>query len=364
LQDALRSLGGVDGIIAINERAMISAAELQERLGLIGLPSAVIRKTASKLAQRRASARDPALFVPFTTVDTLEDMVPAIDVVGGFPVIVKPDLSLGGSRGVSLIENASDIADAFPYARAQSLPGSAVIVERALSGTQYSAEVMVRDGRTRVLAIGRNVKGEAPYRVNLAITYPGLTDDAAIGAIEQMCARATSVLGITRGPAHIEFALTEAGPKPIELGARCGGSIIADIAFHVSGYHPMVEAARLACGMPTDDWSEVKRRGAALMFLAFPPCRARTVQLPEPFAGNPMILDADARLPDDGAIKPLQWTSQRLGYLGVVADDGPTALAHAIELAGMVRVETEDGEWLQPLIAGPRGQSELSCRNP
>ncbi len=355
LQDAVRSLGGVDGIIGINETAMASAAELQARLGLIGLSPGVIGKTASKLAQRRAWARDPALFVPFTTVEAPENMAAAIDAVGGLPVIVKPDLSLGGARGVSLVANAADIATAFAFARAHSLPGSAVIVERALSGPQCSAELMVRDGKTRVLAIGRKVKSEAPYCVDLAVIYPGVTDEAAIVAIEDMCARATSLLGITRGPGHIEFALTEDGPKPIELGARCGGSLTADLACHVSGYHPMVEAARLACGMPTDDWSGVKRRGAVLMFLTFPPCRARALHLPEALASNPDILDADARLPDDGIIRPVQWTSQRLGYLGVVADDGPTALARALELAATVRVETENGESLKPLIAGPEG---------
>jgi carbamoylphosphate synthase large subunit len=354
LQEAIRLLGGVDGIIGINETAMASAAELQQRLGLIGLSRSVIGETESKLAQRRAWAGDPALFVSFTTVEALEDMGPAIDAVGGFPVIVKPDRSLGGSRGVSLVANAADNAAAFAFARAHSLPGSAIVVESALSGPQYSAELMVRDGKTRVLAIGRKVKSEAPYCVDLAIVYPGVTDEAAIVAIEDMCARATSLLGITRGPGHIEFALTEDGPKPIELGARCGGSLTADLAAHVSGYHPMVEAARLACGMPTDDWSDVTRRGAVLMFLAFPPCRAKTLHLPEALASDPAILDADARLPDDGVIRPVQWTSHRLGYLGVVADDGPTALARALELAATVRVETETGELLQPLLTGPR----------
>jgi biotin carboxylase len=355
LQEAIRLLGGVDGIIGINETAMASAAELQERLGLIGLSRSVIGETESKLAQRRAWARDRALFVSFTTVEALEDMGPAIDAVGGFPVIVKPDRSLGGSRGVSLVANAADNAAAFAFARAHSLPGSAIVVESALSGPQYSAELMVRDGKTRVLAIGRKVKSEAPYCVDLAIVYPGVTDEAAIVAIEDMCARATSLLGITRGPGHIEFALTEDGPKPIELGARCGGSLTADIAAHVSGYHPMVEAARLACGMPTDDWSDVTRRGAVLMFLAFPPCRAKTLHLPEALASDPAILDADARLPDDGVIRPVQWTSQRLGYLGVVADDGPTAMAHALQLAATVRVETQDGQLLQPLMTGQQG---------
>jgi biotin carboxylase len=354
LERAVRSLDGVDGIIGINETAMASAAELQERFGLIGLSRGVIGKTASKLMQRRAWAGDPALSVPFETVETLEDMSPAIDAVGGFPVIVKPDLSLGGARGVSLVANAKDQAAAFAFAQAHGLRESAVVVERGLSGPQFSAELMVRDGNTRILAIGRKVKSEAPYCVDLAIVYPGVSDESTIAAIENMCAKATSLLGITRGPGHIEFALTEEGPKPIELGARCGGSLTADLAAHVCGYHPMVEAARLACDLPTNDWSDAKKRGAVLLFLTFPSCRARAIHIPDALANDPAVLDSDVHLPDDGVIRPVQWTSQRLGYLGVVADDGPTALGHALELGATVRVETETGELLQPLLSGPR----------
>jgi biotin carboxylase len=334
---------------------MASAAELQQQFGLIGLPGDVIAKTASKLAQRRAWARDRMLCVSFTTVEAVEDMAAAIEAVGGLPVVVKPDRSLGGSRGVSLVANAADNGAALAFARAHSLSGSAVVVESALSGPQCSAELMVRDGRTRVLAVGRKVKSEAPYCVDLAITYPGVSDQATIAAVEDMCARATSLLGITQGPCHIEFALTEDGPKPIELAARCGGSLTADLAAHVSGYHPMVEAARLACGMPTDDWTDVKRRGAVLMFLAFPPCQAQALHFPEAISSDPALLDADARLPDDGVIRPVQWASQRLGYLGVVADDGPAAMARALQLAATVRVETKNGEWLQPLMTGQQG---------
>jgi biotin carboxylase len=162
LQDAICTLGGVDGIMGINETAMASAAELQRRLGLPGLARSVIRKTASKLAQRRAWACDRALSVPFTAIEALENMGPAIDAVGGFPVILKPDRSLGGSRGVSLVTNATDNATAFAFARVHCLLNSAIVVERALHGPQCSAELMVRDGKTRVLAIGRKIKSEAP----------------------------------------------------------------------------------------------------------------------------------------------------------------------------------------------------------
>lgn len=352
LSDAIRSLGGVSGIIGINEVAMNSAAELQRHFGLIGLPSDVIRRTGSKLAQRQRWASAPDLFVHCTAVDTSADVMAAVDSVGGFPIIVKPDLSRGGSRGVSLVKAADDIDGAFAFARDHALPGSQIIVERALSGPQFSAELLVKDGETHVLAIGLKVKSAAPYRVDLAVAYPGLTDAAELAAIENMCSKATNLLGITRGPGHIEFVLTEVGPRPIELAARCGGSITPDLAAQVSGYHPVVEAARLACGMAVDSWPAPAKRGAVLMFIAFPPCTVRELWVPEQIAKHPNVIDIDYWLPADRIIQPIRWTSQRTGYMGVVADDGQTALELAEELVAAIRIETAQGDTLMPLTIG------------
>lgn len=348
LRKAISAYGGVDGIVGINEAAMMSAAILQKELGLPGLSPDVIHGTTSKLAQRQAWAADPLLAVPFESVASAEELKAAATRIG-YPVIVKPDLSPGGSRGVSLAHDANEADAAFVFAQEHGLPGSQIIVERALDGPQFSAELATRDGVTRVLAIGRKIKSAAPFRVDLAISYPGVRDGAEIAAIERMGAAACSRLGITRGPGHIEFSLTPSGPRPIELGARCGGSLTADLAAHVSGYHPMVEAGRLACDLPTDGWANVGQRGAVLMFLAYPPGKVRALHMPASVTNDPAILDADARLPDSNIIQPLQWTSQRIGYLGVVGEDGCTAMTRALALAAQVRVETESGEFQAPL---------------
>jgi hypothetical protein len=349
LRGVIRSLGAVDGIIGINEVAMESAAVLQDEFGLPGLPRDVIRRTGSKLAQRHFWATDPDLFVPFRTVTSAEELLRAVASVGGYPVVLKPDMSHGGSRGVSLVASEADLEVSFAFAQQHCLQGSAVIVERALDGPQFSAELMTVDGCTRVLAIGRKIKSKPPARVDLAISYPGVTDQTSITAIETMCAKAKALLGITRGPGHIEFTISGQGPRPIELGARCGGSLTPDLAAHVSGYHPMVEAARLACGQGSGHWPQVRQRGAVLMFLAFSPGSARVLHIPESLAHDPAVLDFDARLPDSGRIEPIQWTSQRVGYLGVIAQDGPTALARAHDLAATIRLEDERGDCRRPL---------------
>jgi biotin carboxylase len=349
LDGAIRAMGGVDGIIGINEVAMLSAADLQLRFRLPGLPRSIIDRTISKLAQRRQWAGDPELFVPYQTASSAGEALRAADAVGGLPVIVKPDMSHGGSRGVSLVSDKSEVAAAFAFAQEHALPGSYVLIEQALSGPQFSAELLVKDSRTHVLALGRKIKSEPPYRVDLAIGYPGESDPKLFEAIERICSKATALLGISKGPGHIEFTLTSDGPRPIELAARCGGSITPDLAAHASGYHPMVEAARLACDLSTAVPISPAQRGAVLMFLAFPPCTARTMHIPADLSEKQGVIDFDCWLPSDGVIEPIRWTSQRSGYVGVVAEDGPSALARAQDIAAQIQLETTDGAFCRPL---------------
>lgn len=349
LDRAIRAMGGVDGIVGINEVAMLSAASLQPRFDLPGLARAVIERTISKLEQRRRWMADPELFVPFEPVASAEDASRAVEAVGGLPVMVKPDMSLGGSRGVSIVSNELEIAKAFAFAREHALPGSDILVEKALSGPQFSAELLVKGGRTYVLACGRKIKSEPPYRVDLAIAYPGETDSKSLEAIERISNKATSLLGISEGPGHFEFTLTSEGPKPIELAARCGGSITPDLAAHVSGYHPMVEAARLACRMSEDKPVLPAQRGAVLLFLAFPPCTARRLHIPGNISQSESVIDFDYWLPPDGIIEQVRWTSQRSGYVGIIAEDGPAALAHAQHIAAEIQLETADGAFCRPL---------------
>src|ERR1051326_4320360 len=121
LRAAISSLGGVDGIIGINEAAMMSAAILQQELGLPGVTPEVIRRTTSKLAQRQAWAADPDLQVSFRVVASAEALHDAARAIG-FPVIIKPDLSHGGARGVSLAKSEDQLDDAFNFAASHCLP--------------------------------------------------------------------------------------------------------------------------------------------------------------------------------------------------------------------------------------------------
>lgn len=352
LERAIDELGGVDGVVATNEAGVMSVAALAERRGLRGLPRAVAARIASKLGQREAAnSRCPQWAVPFEIVGSAVDVVRVGEAIG-WPLVLKPDLSGGGSRGVSVVADAGDAARGYAFA-AEAAGGSAVLAERALDGPQFSAEVLIAEGRTEVVAIGRKRKSREPYRVDLAVIYPsGLTPDE-YGAAVSMIRDVTAALELHDTAAHIEFAMTAQGPRPIETGARVGGGFTSVLVAASTGCDPLVQCCRIACGL-TVEWPAPvdhsrPRGGAVYRFMSYPPGRAVSCTIPDAVAGDPHVLDVSMFLPAGGEIRPLQWTSQRVGMMAVTGPDAASALARADTLAQRVTLTYEDGAVRGPL---------------
>jgi biotin carboxylase len=346
--DQVAQAVGAHGAVATNEAGVMAIAELAARGRLRGMAQAVAARLASKLEQRKAINRAcPEWEVPFQIVGDAAEVAAAGETLG-WPLILKPELSGGGSRGVSLVGGPQAAEQAWAFAAAEA-KGSAVLAERALDGPQFSAEVLVAGGRTEVVAIGRKRKSRAPYRVDLAVIYPGLEGGARASA-ERMLREVVQAVGVTDSAAHVEFAMTAEGPRPIEVGGRVGGGFTSLLAAHSSGCDPFVQAARVACGLPVQ-WPDPAHpaMGAVYGFLAYPPGAAVGYRIPESVRRDPRVLDAFMHLPADGLIKPLQWTSQRIGMMAVTGSSAADALAHFEALSPQLTVQYDDGRERPPL---------------
>jgi biotin carboxylase len=348
LERVLAQVGNVDGAIATNEAGVSSIAALAARGRIRGGAEATAARLASKLQQRKAINRHcPAWQVPFRVVGDVEDVVMAGEALG-WPLILKPDLSGGGSRGVSLVAGPAMADQALTFALTEA-KGSAVLAERALDGPQFSAEVLVAGGRAEVIAIGRKRKSRAPYRVDLAVIYPGLDGDERAAA-ERMLIDVVQAVGVADSPAHVEFAMTARGPRPIEVGGRVGGGFTSLLAAYSSGCDPFVEAARAACGLPVH-WPDpaAKPKGAVYGFLAYPPGEAVGYTIPDHVLNDPRVLDVFMLLPADGVVKPLRWTSQRVGMMAVTGETAADALAYFDAVSRELTVAYADGRSRPPL---------------
>jgi biotin carboxylase len=343
LTRAVTERGGVDGVVSMAEVGVRAAANISARLGLPSISEEAAANATSKAAMRRNWQRIGKYSTGFEVIDTLNAPQLAAAKLGRFPLIFKPDRSFGGSRGVTRVEQAEDVANAFLAAQAGGLANSAVVIEHCVEGSEHSAEVLVWDGNTSVLCIGQKIKSQLPYRVDVSVQYPAQLTAAQESTVADMCHRAVSALGITQGVAHVEFAYTDQGPVLFELGARCGGGHTPQIAHHVSGVHEFVEACRMACGMPPSQFAPTHRRGAEYRFLVFPPGIVERVEIPEALAAESGILDGGVTVQPGDEIRPLRSTSDRAGFLVAVGKTLPEAVEHADRGCLAISVHYTDG---------------------
>jgi biotin carboxylase len=318
LTQAVTEYGGVDGIVSMAEVGVRAAANISARLGLPSISENAASNATSKAAMRRAWQRIGKYSTDFEVVATLDEARHAVDRLGRFPVIFKPDRSFGGSRGVTRVERAEDVAAAFYAAQAGGLSNSDVVIERCVEGSEHSAEVLIWNGKTSLLCIGQKIKSLLPYRVDVSVQYPAQLTAAQESTVADMCHHAVNALGLTQGAAHVEFGYTDEGPVLFELGARCGGGHTPQIAYHVSGVDEFVEACRMVCGIPPSRFAPTRRQGADYRFLVFAPGIASRVDIPEVLVADNGVLDVGVTLQPGDEIRPLRTTSERAGFLVVI----------------------------------------------
>jgi biotin carboxylase len=339
--EALRETGGVDGIVSISEVGICPAAYLSAQLGLASISEEAAANARSKAAMRRLWA-STGFSTEFAEVETPEEALRAANSLG-FPLVFKPDRSFGGSRGVSLVEQGGQIEKAFSFAIQSGLPGTSVVIERRIEGTEHSCEVLIYKGEISLLCVGQKVKSSPPYRVDVSVQYPAQLSRQQEEEVSQMCRHAIQMLGVAQGAVHIEFAYTADGPVLFELGARCGGGHTPAIAHMASGVNEFIEVCRMACGEAPIQFQPVRRWGADYRFLIFPPGRVRTFEVAEQVRQHADVIDVDVTLKDGDDILPLHTTSNRAGFVVTVGRDLRTAVDLADWARGQVTVSYEDG---------------------
>jgi biotin carboxylase len=343
LIEGVRQSGGINGVVSMAEVGVRPAVHISARLGLPSISEEAIANATSKAAMRRLWRSIPEHSTEFEIAKNLKEAEAAVEKLACFPLIFKPDRSFGGSRGVTRIDSPNEVPAAFGDAKDGGLPGSDVVIEHCIDGTEHSAEVLIWNGRTSLLCIGQKIKSVPPYRVDVSVQYPAALTASQQKAAAEMCDKAIRALGLTQGVAHVEFGYTTRGPVLFEIGARCGGGHTPQIVHHVSGVNEFVEACRMACGMAPTQFTPIHNRGADYRFLVFDPGRVESSDIPESLSTNSSVLDVGITIQPGQTIAALHTTSDRSGFLVVAGRTLEEAVAYADNGCRQISLRYSDG---------------------
>jgi biotin carboxylase len=142
-----------------------------------------------------------------------------------FPLIVKPT-DRSGSRGVTKVENSSELKLAIERGLIESLEKKAV-VEEFIEGAEVSVESISWKGKHYILTITDKVTTGAPFFVEIQHHQPSLLSEKIQDTIKNETLKALNALQIKNGAGHSEFKINDKGDVlAIEVGARMGGDFI------------------------------------------------------------------------------------------------------------------------------------------
>lgn len=329
----------IDGILAINDFGIRTAAFVAAEMGLIGIDPGNLDAVCDKgwMRDRWAGA---GLAQPDYAVITTDEGLEQVAAKIGYPLVLKPTESGGGGRGVSVVRSVEELDWAYQFALPFARNGR-LIVESFLDGVEMTVESISYRGQVHVLAMSDKVKPPLRTRVATSLTYPPDLPESTLSDVRRLVEGAVRALGIENGPSHVEVIVTSEGPKLVESGARGGGGhIFSMIVKAVCGVNMARESAGIILGA-VPDLAPKHRHGCVYRFFTPPPGILKRVSGLAEATAMPGVLDLGMIKQVGDRVANLSNSLERAGFLVVEGRDRVEALRRADQVERTIRFEIE-----------------------
>ena len=262
--DTARELG-IDGVMSFAcDPGVVTAAYVAEKLGLPFPGSFESVSILQDKGRFRAFLREHGFPVPRAKryTDPAEAMADAADYP--WPMIVKP-VDSAGSKGVTRVENAQELAAAIPHALAFSL-GKAFIVEQFIQQKGYSSDTDCFSTGGELVYCSFDEQrfdraAENPY-TPAAYTWPSTMPEDIQRQLRADIQRLLRLLDMKTGVYNIETRQgTDGRPYIMELSPRGGGNRLCEVLEMASGTKLIQNAVKAAVGLPVEPMSDPVYRG-------------------------------------------------------------------------------------------------------
>jgi carbamoyl-phosphate synthase large subunit len=253
--DAL--LPTLGGQTALNLALALDADGTLKKLGieLIGAQPAAIRKAEDRLLFREAMTKI-GLASPRSGYAHSVDEARKIVAELGYPAILRPSFTLGGSGG-DIVFSAAELEPKVSWALAQS-PSREVLVEESVLGwKEYELEV-IRDKKDNFIVVCsiENVDPMGVHTGDSITVAPSMTlTDREYQRLRDAARAVMTEIGVETGGSNVQFAVNPRDGRfvVIEMNPRVSRS--SALASKATGYPIAKVAAKLAVGFTLDELS-------------------------------------------------------------------------------------------------------------
>ncbi|HPQ60428.1 MAG TPA: carbamoyl-phosphate synthase large subunit, partial [Syntrophales bacterium] len=248
-------LATIGGQTALNIAVEAAEQGIFDRYGveMIGADRAAIRRAEDRDEFKKAMT-EIGLEVPRSEVARTMEEARAIVRELGFPVVIRPSFTLGGTGG-SVAFNQEEFEKFAQFGMEQSLIGEVLIEESVLGWKEFELEVM-RDQKDNVVIICsiENVDPMGVHTGDSITVAPAQTlTDREYQVLRNASLAVIRKIGVSTGGSNIQFAVHPENGRivVIEMNPRVSRS--SALASKATGFPIARIAAKLAVGYSLDE---------------------------------------------------------------------------------------------------------------
>lgn len=262
--------GGIDGVLAQSEGALLLGSLVTQRLGLRGIGPEAALLTVSKLLCRRALeragvpqprfaiARSPAEVRKFAAeVDWPVVIKGTASALGRLVTLVRSDTEVDGAveRTLAALPASTDIVRLSSFARSAGIdlgydPARDFLVESFARGAPVETDGIVFGSEPISFGVTEQVLSKPPLFFMEGYLLPADRSPAEIAEIERVSDAALAALGITDTGYSIEMRLHEGRASVIEVNGRLGWDAgFGDLFEVVTGAQPVFACLQASLGI-------------------------------------------------------------------------------------------------------------------
>lgn len=307
----------IDGVLPGGDVSLKTAAYIAEDMDLIGLS---LEQANTATDKEKYITEFKKCGIPYSesfVTDNVSDCEIFIKDFG-LPVILKPTLSFGGSRGVIRINSIKELADGFLFSKQFSQNGR-IIIEKFYDGQEHTVESIIYNGKNHVLAISDKERINEKYCLATSLNYPTQLPHDIIAQIKTISQNISSSLGLSNWITHTEIITINGEAKVIDFGARGGaaGYIPSVIVPNVCGVNMMEEYIRMLLREKPQNLQIKTNQNLIYRFFTHPPGKILDILGIIEVKSNCDVLDLDFFLQPGDVIKPLKSQLDRVGFFVV-----------------------------------------------
>lgn len=247
----LSTLGGQTGLtlsMQLAEEGFLDSHNVK----LLGANPETIHKAEDRQAFKDTMEKIGEPCIPSKVVETVEDAVDFAEVIG-YPVIVRPAFTLGGTGG-GIAQNEEELRDISTNGLRLS-PITQVLIEKCISGWKEIEFEVIRDAKGNVITVCsmENFDPVGVHTGDSIVIAPAVTlsdreyqmlRTAAINIIKELKVEGGCNCQFALHPTSFEYAVIEVNPRVSRSSA---------LASKATGYPIAKTAAKIAIGYTLDE---------------------------------------------------------------------------------------------------------------